>query len=100
MIDYTVEVMNKFKGLDPVDRVSEELCMEVLNIVQEAVTKIITKKKKCRKAKWLSEDVLHIAEERRKVKVKGGRGRYIQWDAEFQRTTRRDKKSFLSEQCK
>ena len=79
---------------------SEELCMEVLNIVQEAVTKIITKKKKCRKAKWLSEDVLHIAEERRKVKVKGGRERYIQWDAEFQRTTRRDKKAFLSEQCK
>ena len=91
--------MHRFKGLDPVDRVPEELCMEVLN-VQEAVTKIITKKKKCRKAKWLSEDVLHIAEERRKAKDKGGCERYNQWDAEFQRTARRDKKVFLNEQCK
>ena len=71
--DYTVEVMNRFKGLDLVDRVSEELWTEVCNIVQEAVTKTILKKKKCEKAKWLSEEVLQITEERREQKVKGER---------------------------
>ena len=97
--DYTVEVMNRFKGLDLVDRVPEELWTEVGNLVQEAVTKTIPKKKKCRKAKWLSEELLQIAEERRDVKGKGKRERYIQLNAEFQRIARRDK-AFLDEQCK
>ena len=73
--DYAVELTNRFKGLDLVDRVAEELWTEVHNIVQEAVTKIIPKKKKCKKAKWLSREVLQIAEERRKVKGKGERER-------------------------
>ena len=92
--------MNRFKGLDLLDRVSEELWMEVHNIVQEAVTKTISKKKKCKKAKWFSEEALQIAEERREVKGKGYRERYTQLNAEFQRIARRDKKAFLSEQCK
>ena len=91
--------MNRFKGLDLVDRVPEELWTEVGNLVQEAVTKTIPKKKKCRKAKWLSEELLQIAEERRDVKGKGKRERYIQLNAEFQRIARRDK-AFLDEQCK
>ena len=70
--DYTVEVRNRFKGLDLIDN-SEELWMEVRNTVQEAVTKIIPKEKKCKKAKWLSEETLQIAEERREVKSKGER---------------------------
>ena len=74
--------------------------MEVHNIVQEAVTKTILKKKKCRKAKWLSDEVLQIAEERREVKSKGERERYTQLNAEFQRIARKDKKAFLNEQCK
>ena len=69
-------MMNRFKGLDPVDRVPEELWTEVHNIVQEVVTKIISKKKKCKKAKWLSEKALQIAEKRREVKGKGERERY------------------------
>ena len=73
--DYTVEVMNRFKGLNQVDRVPEELWTEVHNLVQEAVTKTIPKKKKCKKAKWLSEELLQIAEERN-VKGKGERKRY------------------------
>ena len=68
--DYTVEVMNRFKGLDLVNRVPEELWMEVCNTVQEVVTKTIPKKKKCKKAKWLSEEVLQIAEKRREAKEK------------------------------
>ena len=68
--DYTVEVMNRFKGLDLIDRVPEELWMEVCNIVLEAVIKTIPKKKKCKKAKWLSEEALQIAERRREVKAK------------------------------
>ena len=68
--DYTVEVTNRFKGLDQVDRVPEELWMEVCNIIQEAVTKTILKKKKCKEAKWLSEKTLQIAEKRREVKAK------------------------------
>ena len=91
--------MNRFKGLDLVDRVPEELWTEVGNLVQEAVTKTIPKKKKCRKAKWLSEELLQIAEERREAKSKGERERYIQLNAEFQRIARRDK-AFLDEQCK
>ena len=74
--DYTVEVTNKFKGLDLVDRVSEELWTEVCNVVQEAVTKTIPKKKKCKKAKWLSKKALQIAEEKREVKGKEERERY------------------------
>ena len=69
--DYTVEMTNRFKGLDLVDRVPEELWMEVCNIVQEAVTKTIPKKKKFKKAKWLSEQALQIAEKRREMKGKG-----------------------------
>ena len=98
--DYTVEVPNKFKGLDLVDNLPEELWMEVCNIAQEVVTKTIPKKKKCKKEKWLSEETLHIAEERRKAKIKGERERYTQLNAEFQRLARRDKKSFFNEQCK
>ena len=91
---------NRFKGLDLVDRVPEELWMEVCNIVQEAVTKTIPKKKKCKKAKWLSEEALQIADERRKVRGKGEREIHTQVNAEFQRKAKRDKKAFLKEQCK
>ena len=78
----------------------EELWMEVRDIVQEAVIKTIPKKKKCKKAKWLSEEALQIALKRREVKEKGEKERYIHLNAEFQRIARRDKKSFLSDQCK
>ena len=97
---YTVEVTNRFKGLDLIDRVPEELWMEVHDIVQEAVIKTIPKKKKCKKAKWLSEEVLQITEKRRKVKGKEGKERYIHLNAEFQRIARRDKKAFLGNQRK
>ena len=80
----------RFKELDLVDRVSEEVWTEVDNIVQEAVNKTILKKKRCKKAKWLSEEALQIAEERREVKAKGQRERYTQLNAEFQRIARRD----------
>ena len=73
--------------------------MEVCDIVQEAMTKIIPKKKKCKKAKWLSEEALQIAEKRREAKGKGEKERYIHLNAEFQRIARRDK-AFLSDQCK
>ena len=92
--------MNRFKGLDLVDRVPEELWTEVCNIAQEVVTKIIPKKKKCKKAKWLSEEAIQIAEKRKEVNSKGERERHTQMKAEFQRIARRDKKAFLSEQCK
>ena len=95
-----MEVTNRFKGLDMIDRVPEELRMEVGNIVQEAVIKIIPKKKKCKKAKWLSEEVLQKAEKRREVKRKGEKERYTHLNAEFQRIVRKDKKTFLSELCK
>ena len=94
--DYTVQVMNRFKGLDLVDRVPEELCMEVCKSVQEAVMKTIPKKKKHKKAKRLSEEALEIAEERRVVKGKGERERHTQLNEEFQRIARRDRKAFLS----
>ena len=74
--------------------------MEVHDIVQEAVIKTIPKKKKCKKAKWLSEETLQIAEKRREVKGKGEKERYTHLNAEFQRTARRDKKDFLGNQCK
>ena len=92
--------MNRFKGLDLVDRVPEELWTEVHNIVQEAVIKTIPKKKKCKKAKWLSEEALQIAVKRREAKSKGEKERYKHLNAEFQRIARRDKKAFLSDQCK
>ena len=98
--DYTVEVTNRFKGLDLIDRVPEEIWTEVHNIIQEAVIKTIPKKKKCKKAKWLSDEALQIAEKRREEKGKGEKERYIHLNAEFQRTARRDKKAFLSDQCK
>ena len=97
---YTVEVRNRFKGLDLIDRVPEELWMEVRDIVQEAVIKIIPKKKKCKKAKWLSEEALQIAVKRREVKGKEEEERYTHLNAEFRRIARRDKKAFLSDQCK
>ena len=97
---YTVEVTNRFKGLDLIDRVPDELWMEVPDIVQEAVIKAIPKKKKCKKAKWLSEEGLQIAEQRREVKGKGEKERYTDLTAEFQRIARRDKKAFLSDQYK
>ena len=90
---------NRFKGLDLIDRVPEELWMEVRDLVQEVLTKTIPKEKKCKKAKWLSEEALQIAGKRREAKGKGERERYTQLKAEFQRTARRDKKAFLSDQC-
>ena len=98
--DYTVEVTNRFKGFHLIDRVPEELWTEVCNNVQEAVTKTIPKKKKCKKAKWLSEEALQIAEKRREAKGKRERETYTQLKAEFQRIARRGEKSFISEQCK
>ncbi|KAF7253414.1 Usherin [Varanus komodoensis] len=98
--EYTVEVTNRYKELDLIDRVPEELWTGVRNIVQEVATKTIPKKKKCKKAKWQSEETLQIAEERRDEKGKGERVRYSQMNAEFQRIARRDKNAFLNEQCK
>ena len=98
--DYTVEVTNRFKRLHLIDRVPGELWTEVCDIVQEAAIKTISKKKKCKKGKWLSEEALQIAEKRREVKGKGERKRYTHLNAEFQRIVRRDKKAFLSDQCK
>ena len=96
---YTVEVRNRFKGLDLIDRVPEELWMEICDIVQETGIKTIPKKKKCKKAKWLSEEALQIAVKRRETKSKGEKERYKHLNEEFQRITR-DKKAFLSDQCK
>ena len=98
--DFTVEVINRFKGLDLVDGVPEELQTEVCNIVQEAVTKTIPKEKKCKKAKWLSEEALQISEERREVKGKEKRKDIPKLSAELQRISRNAQKAFLSEQCK
>ena len=97
--DYTVEVRNRFKGLDLIDRVPDELWTEVLDIVQETGIKIIPMEKKCKKAKWLSEEGLQIAV-KREVKSKGEKESYSNLSAEFQRIARTDKKSFLSDQCK
>ena len=95
-----MEVTNRFEGLDLVERVPEELWTKVYNVAQEAGIKTTPKKKKRKKAKWLSEEALHVAEKRREVKGKGKREIYTQLNAEFQRIARRDKKAFLSEQCK
>ena len=97
--DCTVEVRNRFKELDLIDRVPIELWTEVCNTAQEAEIKTIPKKKKCKKAKWLSEGALQIAVKRREMKGKGEKERYT-LNTEFQRTARRDKKAFLSDQCK
>ena len=98
--DYTVEVRNRFKGLDLIDRVPDGLSMEVREIVQETGSKTIPKKKKCPKAKWLSEEALQIAVKRREVKNKGEKERYTHLNAESQRIARRDKKAFFSDKGK
>ena len=98
--DYTVDVKNRFKGLDLVDRMLEELWIEVHDIVQEAEIKTIPKKKKCKKAKWFSEEASQIAEKKREMEGKGEKERYTHLNAEFQRIAKRDKKTCLSEQCK
>ena len=95
-----MEVRNRFKGLDLIDRVPDELWNEVRDIVQETGINNIPKKKKCKKAKWLSEEALQIAVKRRDAKSKGEKERYTRLNAEFQRIARRDKKAFLSDQCK
>ena len=91
---------NRFKGLHLIDRVPDELRMEVCDIVQETGIKTIPNKKECKKAKWLPEEALQIAVKRREVKSKGKKERYSHLNAEFQRLARRDKKAFLSDQCK
>ena len=98
--NYTVEVTYRFKGLVLIDRVPEELWTEVYDMVQEAVIKTTPKKKKCKRAKCLSEEGLQIAEQRREAKGKGEKERYTLLNAELQRIARRDKKAFLSDQCK
>ena len=97
---YTVEVRNKFKGLDLTDRVPDELWNEVRDIVQETEIKTIPMEKKCKKAKWLSREALQVAGKRREAKSKGEKERYTHLNAEFQKIARRDKKAFLSNQCK
>ena len=95
-----MQVRNRFKGLDLIDRVPDELRNEVRDTVQETGIKTIPKKKKSKKAKWLSEEALQIAVKRREAKSKGEKERYTHLNAEFQRRARRDKKAFLSDQCK
>ena len=91
---------NRFHGLDLTDRVPEELWTEVHDIIQETGIKTIPMEKKCKKAKWLSEEALQIAVKRREAKSKGEKERYKNLNAEFQRIGRRDKKAFFSDQCK
>ena len=98
--DYIVEVRNRFKGLDLIDRVPDELWVELRDIVKETGIKTILMEKKSNKAKWLSAEALQIAVKRREAKSKGEKERYTHFNAEFQRITRRDKKDFLSDQCK
>ena len=98
--DYTVKVRNRFKGLDLIDRVPDELWMGVRDIVQETGIKTIPKKKKCKKAKWLSEEALQMAVKRQEAKSKGEKKRYSHLNVEFQRMARRDKKAFISDQYK
>ena len=99
-IPYTVEVRNRFKGLDLIDRVPDELWTEVGDTVQETGIKTIPMEKKCKEAKWLSRKALQIAVKRREAKSKGEKKRYKHLKAEFQRIARKDKKAFLSDQCK
>ena len=98
--DYTVEVRNRFKSLDLIDRVPDELWNEVHDIVQETGIMTIPMEKKCKKAKWLSGEALQIAVKRREAKSQGEKERYMHLNAEFQRIARRDKKAFLSDNCK
>ena len=98
--DYIVEVRNRFKGLDLIDRVHDELWTEVRDIVQETGIKTISMEKKCKKAKWLSGEALQMAVKRREAKSKGEKERYTHLNAEFQRIARKDKKAFVSDQCK
>ena len=98
--DYIVEVSNRFKGLDLIDRVPDQPWTEVRDVVQEAGIKTIPMEKKCKKAKWLSREALQIAVKRREVKSKGEKERYTHLNAEFQRIARKDKQAFLSDQCK
>ena len=100
LYDYAVEVTNRFKGLDLIDRMPDELWTEVLDTVQETGIKAIPMEKKCKKAKWLSGEALQIAVKRREAKSKGEKERYRHLNAEFQRIARRDKKAFLSDQCR
>ena len=95
-----MEVRNRFKGVDLIDREPDELWTEVCEIVQETGIKTIPMEKKCKKAKWLSEEALQIAVKRREAKSKGEKERYSHLNVEFQRIARRDKKAFLSDQCK
>ena len=95
-----MEVRNRFKGLDLIDREPDELWTEVCDIVKETGIKTVPKEKKCKKAKWLSEEALQIAVKRRELKSKGEKERYSHLNAEFQRIATRDKKAFLSDQCK
>ena len=95
-----MRVRNSFKGLDLIDRVPGELWTEVEDIVQETGMKIISKEKKCKKAKWLSEEVLQIGMKRREAKSKEEKERYTHLNAEFQSIARREKKAFLSNSCK
>ena len=98
--DYTMEVRNRFKTLYLTDRVPDELWNEVRDIVQETGIKTIPMEKKCKKAKWLSEEAFQIAVKRKKVKSRGEKEKYKHLNAEFQRIARRDKKAFFSNQCK
>ena len=98
--DYTVEGRYRFKGLDLIDRVPDELCTEVHDIAQETGIKTIPMEKKWKKVKWLSEEALQIAVKRREVKSKGEKERYSHLNAEYQRIARREKKTFLGDQCK
>ena len=95
-----MEVKNRFKGLDLIDRVPDELWTEVRDIVQGTGFKTIPMEKKCKKAKWLPEEALQIAVKRREAKSEGGKERYKHLNAEFQRIARRDKKAFFIDQCK
>ena len=98
--DYTVEVRNRYQGLDLIDRVPDELWTEVHDTVQKTGIKTIPMEKKCKRAKWRSEEALQIAVKRREVKSKGEKDRYKHLNSEFQRIARRDKKAFLRDQCK
>ena len=98
LYDYTVEVRNRFKGLDLIDRVPEEIRMKVHDIVQGTGSNTILKKKKCKKSTRLSEEALQTAEKRREARSKGEKERYIHLNAELQRLARRDKKAFFSDE--
>ena len=98
--DYTVEMRNRFKGLDLIDRVPDALRNEVRDIVQETGIKTIPMEKKCKKVKWLSGEALQVAVKRRDLKSTGEKERYFHLNTGFQRRARRDKKDFFSDQCK